>query len=652
MAPSRVDLGEVAPDEVLTFTVQMALPDEAAFERAIADLYTPGSTSYRRWMTDAELRRFAPAPESVRQVTAELQRQGLRVSMADPQGFSLRVQGSVRAAAQAFQTSWHRVAVSGGTALRAASAPRLTGGMDYQIAAVTGLQPEKMYPMFQEAFDPHVLPGSVLGHSASSRRLQPAVLSPFDEAYTSYCFSAAAQTVTYDRAGKPAATGTFTGPQYGADPLRQCAFAPDDVSGLYRLYDAYQAGYHGEGQTVVITGAFGYPNVLNDVNTFSWWMEVAPLLDTAYREVYPQGKPADPNAATKSGWDKAIAQQVEWVHAVAPAASIVLVVAKDDTDVSLQAAEDYVITHHLGHIVSNPWGGAKADGRYLPEQIVPYTRLFQRGAAQGINFDFASGDAGNFDNPVILGSTQVPADSPYVTAIGGTSAFLSRTASGFVGGTEYGWGNYQTTLATNGSLADPPVPNRFQGGSGGGQSAQYAKPSWQATLPGDGRHVPDVAALADPHTGCLYLVTQGRSVIFGVAGGTGLATAIWSGYLALADQLAGHPLGHLAPRLAPSNPSIKEFISDVVPPYQPTNVTGSITEAGQAPVFYGARDFFKTTPQVPDVFQSFLWPIGPESGRVVTFGTDSYLTVTPGWDNVTGWGAPAGLSLLQALAGQ
>src|ERR1035437_8910276 len=160
-------------------------------------------------------------------------------------------------------------------------------------------------------------------------------------------------------------------------------------------------------------------------------------------------------------------------------------------------------------------------------------RLWRQG---GVTVCVASGDNGSTDGSSD-GSDQVdfPASSPYSLACGGTSLDISGGAIG----SEVVWND---------------LPN--DGATGGGVSATFPLPSWQANAkvpksanPGaiKGRGVPDVAGDADPQTG--YQVQADGSKF--VVGGTSAVAPLWAGLVAMLNQKAGKPVGYLNPNLYP-----------------------------------------------------------------------------------------------------
>jgi subtilase family serine protease len=262
---------------------------------------------------------------------------------------------------------------------------------------------------------------------------------------------------------------------------------------------------------------------------------------------------------------------VESVHGEAPNANVRFVAAASCEDTDLAASDAYVVNHHLASIVSNSYG---EPAEY--EDIEPvYDEIFKAGAAEGIGFLFSSGDSG-YESPEEDGfsskiQVDLPASSPWVTSVGGTSlAIGSQNNYEF----ETAWGTLLDPLAETGKswLYTPPgeYPEYFDGASGGGVSTEYPQPFYQrgvvprnlATQLPDGtlsptpmRVEPDVSALADPSTGFLVgqttLQPNGTTYAFSLSriGGTSVAAPTFAGIEADAQQAAGHPLGFANPAI-------------------------------------------------------------------------------------------------------
>ena len=269
----------------------------------------------------------------------------------------------------------------------------------------------------------------------------------------------------------------------------------------------------------------------------------------------------------------------------------------------------------------------------------------------GISTNYSTGDSG--DNFASVGSVSAgfPATDVYATGVGGVSVFLNPDKTIQF---QTGWGNNYTRIA--GNPPNPPVipPLNFGNiyGSGGGPSIFFPKPSYQDKLPGKVRQTPDVSWVADPYTGVEIIITPsgkpGQPQAVQVWGGTSVACPMFSGLWAIANQAAGAhaPLGNAAPymyRLAGN------AIFDIKAISSAHNVSGYIYVPPSPPAYQSSAALSApldgTTRFVSALYHNAI------SARwyVLSFGTDTSLTVSEGWDNVTGVGTPNGLSFVKAV---
>jgi subtilase family serine protease len=280
-------------------------------------------------------------------------------------------------------------------------------------------------------------------------------------------------------------------------------------------------------------------------------------------------------------------------------------------------------------------------------------------ASLGISVNFSSGDSGD-SNPsgitpgLILHGVSTPADSPWGTAVGGTS--LALDSSNHIR-FQTAWGTNLTRIVNAQSVGStpivPPLELGFQFGSGGGRSGFFAKPGFQHALPGTRRLVPDIAFVADPYTG-VEIVCDGASC-FGlpagsgpqvaVIGGTSVACPMFSALWAIANEGAGpRGLGQAA-RLLYSLPA--GAMTDVVAVGSESDVRGSITTTSGTEHLSPAALAQPLDTETP--FYSALYNGTSTRWYVITFGTDSSLAATPGWDEATGLGTPNGMAFVNAV---
>jgi subtilase family serine protease len=270
---------------------------------------------------------------------------------------------------------------------------------------------------------------------------------------------------------------------------------------MRHIYGFDQISNLGSGQTIAIVDAYDDPNIFSDADVFDHQFTTviggsqsyysAYGASTAWlTKVYASGsKPAG-----NTGWGQEISLDVEWAHAIAPQAKILLVEAASNSFADLLTADDKAVA--LGAaVISNSWGGGEFSGQ------TTYDSHF---TATGVTFVFSAGDSGN---------QSYPATSPYVVAVGGTT--LSHDA------------NYNWTGESGWSSG------------GGGVSAYEAKPSYQSGLSYGNRANPDVAYDADPNTGVAVYDSYGSNFFnpaWNQYGGTSISAPQWSALLALTNQ--------------------------------------------------------------------------------------------------------------------
>jgi subtilase family serine protease len=331
--------------------------------------------------------------------------------------------------------------------------------------------------------------------------------------------------------------------------LHLACYRPAQLQAAYRLNRLYAAGLRGEHQTIVIVDCFGSPTIAHDLHVFD---QAFGLPDPSLSVVAPSGPiPPFELSGDRIGWAVETTLDVEWAHAMAPAASIVLV----ETPVSetegvagfpeIVHAENYVIDHRMGDVISQSFG-ATEETFPSPDALRSLRGAFKNARDHGVSVLAASGDTGATDftldqsglYPFRVNSW--PSSDPLVTSVGGTRLRLDDQGL---------------------RKAPDEVWNDGAGAGGGGRSHVFARPRYQdavATVVGNRRGTPDVSMSAAVNGGVLvYLsfISAGWSVI----GGTSVATPLFAGVVALADQVAGHPLGLLNDdlyRLARQPPSL------------------------------------------------------------------------------------------------
>jgi len=318
---------------------------------------------------------------------------------------------------------------------------------------------------------------------------------------------------------------------------------PQTMRQAYGIDSLLQKGFTGKGQTVIDVVSFGSPTLQADMDVFDQTFNLPPIqpqVISPLNTIPKQGSRSD-----QKGWAQETELDVQIVHALAPGAKMIILqspVSETEGIVGLpeyRKLEQYVIDHRLGSIVSMSWGASELTLQNLQgkQELAQWNSILGQGTINHhITYFASSGDNGATDaidarNDLgKVATTSFAPDSPWVTSVGGTS--LKHTGSTFQ---ETAWSDHG-----DGS------------GSGGGFSRFYQMPPYQKMLPGavqqqfkNRRGVPDVSADADPATG-LAIYQQGQWTL---GGGTSASAPVWAAIQAIANQVAGHPLGFINPGL-------------------------------------------------------------------------------------------------------
>lgn len=377
-------------------------------------------------------------------------------------------------------------------------------------------------------------------------------------------------------------------------PSGQC-FGPAQIRAAYGIDQVHADG---AGRTIVIVDAFQAPQIQHDLDLFD---RVFELPATTVQIVAPDGlTPFDQNDANQVGWSAEISLDVEWAHAIAPAATIKLVLAKSNNDADILSATQFAVDHNLGDVVSQSFG--EAEKCVDPAIESAQHRMFAKATLKGITLLASSGDQGaaqpSCDGSTFIKAASSPASDPFVTGVGGTLL----DADGLTGA-------YHSETTWN----EPD----FEAGTGGGFSINYPTPIFQRQLHLRSRGVPDVAYNAGINTGVLAVWSTsglGSNLLF-IFGGTSAGSPQWAGLVALAAQLRHARVGYLNPQvylLSQAEPVYAALFHDIT--------TGDNSFTGE-----GDNGVTVSIPGFP---------------------------ATRGWDPATGLGTPKANTLVPVLGGK
>jgi subtilase family serine protease len=390
-----------------------------------------------------------------------------------------------------------------------------------------------------------------------------------------------------------------------------CGYTPVQFRAAYGVDGS---GLTGNGVTIAIVDAYALPTIAGDTAQYAANAGDAPFGPTQFSQSLPSQPFRLQTPCDAPGWAAEEALDIEAAHGIASDANVRYYAGRSCTDLDLVEATARVVDENRASIVSNSWGDVEAAASSAT--VAAFEQVFKQGAMQGIGFLFSSGDSG--DDVALTGIKQAdyPTSDPFVTAVGGTDTAIGPDGHLLW---QTGWGTIKWSLSND---EQRWKLTGFLYGSGGGFSHLFDRPGYQngvvpASSPA-GRAIPDVALDGSPTTGMLIGLHQefpeGVHYDQYRIGGTSLSSPLFAGIQALKQQTAGHRLGF-------ANPAIYAAARN-----------GSFTDV--LPVHVGRGNVR------PD-YANGVDPTGGILYSVRTFGQDSTLTTTTGWDDVTGIGVPS-----------
>jgi len=547
-----------APDSMPLDRIQVVLQRSAAQESAlkqlISDMHTPGSASYHKWLTPDQFgAQFGPSDQDIATLEAWLQSKGFSVTKVDAGKQTLEMSGNVGQFRAAFNAQIHKYSVDGET-------------------------------HYANATDPQI----------------PAALAPVFGGFASLNnFRARKQARLLGKATYNPKTDKAT-PEWtvGGNNAYSFVLSPGDYAVQYDLNPLYTAGTNGSGVTIgIINDSNINVGLVNQFRTLFGLSANPPqvIIDGNDPGVDGTNNPDGPNYDSVEAY-----LDVEWAGAVAPAATVDLVIGADTAlESGLILAAEHAVYGNIAPVLSMSFGACEAD---LGSGNQFLSALWEQAAAQGITVMVSSGDNGSAgcdnDNTQYYAVKGLGingyASTPYNVAVGGTDFYYSDYNNSAALGAQLA-GYWSTTYSNNtpavsiqGVIPEQPWNSSqyglnitdyysetgattIAGGSGGASSAAvcaagynssgactgsltgYAKPAWQSGtgVPADNvRDIPDVSLFASSGANASYYpicyqdgdcqpVSSGGTVqIYGV-GGTSASSPSFAGIMALVNQKYG-----------------------------------------------------------------------------------------------------------------
>ena len=628
LAASAKPLRNAPATAAVSVRLYLSARNKAALAAAVKAVSDPRSSSYRHYLSPAQYRaQYAPDAKSEAAVRAFLAQYGLKVTSVPANRAYVEATGTVAQAQKAFGTTLKEYSSNGRTVRSTASPATVPAALAGTVSAVTGLSTREARIKPSSVDRPTVQRTASTAPRTKGKGAPPSPAFVNARPCSAYWAEKVATTL-------PSAFGA-------KQPYAPCGYVPKQLQGAYGLTRPLAKGFDGRGVTVAITDAYASPTILADANTYAVKHGQKPFAKGQFKQVLPakfqygyDDTSADHDACGEQGWYGEETLDVEAVHAVAPGARVTYVASASCTDDDFLTALNTVVDNHLASVVTNSWGGSDEGA---PEYTDLYQGVFFQGALEGIGFYFSSGDSGDAsaENDGVP-TTQAPANSTLVTAVGGTSIGIGAKNQRLF---ETGWSTARTVLDPKTNTWTPAPPGAYQYGGGGGTSQLFEQPWYQeGVVPARlanrfsstaGRVVPDVSAIGDPNTGFLVGQTQtfpDKSVKYSEyrIGGTSLASPVFAGIMAIADQVSGRAHGFANPALY-SLYGTKAY-------YDPQSLQG----VGVVRVDYvnsvDDKDGLRTT----------LRTLDAEIPGTV-------LRTTKGYDDMTGVGTPNGEAFLRGL---
>jgi len=523
-AVARNDVGRLASGTKvsgITMYFKPSAEQQSELDTLVKAQQTHGSTSYHKWLNPEEYAsRFGLSDNDLAKVQSWLEQQGFVIDRVAKSHNSISFSGSIGQVESAFRTEIHNYKAGSETHFANATQlaiPSALAGVVRSIRNVDNFRPKPF----------------VRFHSSHTGRVNP----------------------------------SFTSSQSGDHYLQ-----PGDLSVIYDINAAYNAGYTGTGQSIAIVGQseISVSDIENFQNAAGLTVKDPTLVLV----------PNSGSAKVSSGDEAESDLDLEYSGGLAKGATIYLVYVGSNSNYSVWDSLQYAVDTDIAPIISMSYGGCEPD--LSSSDYSTLESIMEQGASQGQSIIVASGDAGSTacyadltssSNPTSTEeelAVNYPASSAYVTALGGTEFPSSDVSSSNTTYWNSASGNDVTTSAKSyipeqvwnddsASVGSEYGAEYALSAGGGGTSTLTARPSWQSGVTGISsgsyRLVPDISLDSSPdNAGYLYCSsdTSGWSSsqqascnngfrdssteYLTVAGGTSFAAPIFAGMLAIINQ--------------------------------------------------------------------------------------------------------------------
>ncbi|MGA9335177.1 MAG: protease pro-enzyme activation domain-containing protein, partial [Rudaea sp.] len=509
----------------LTITIVLKRDDEAGFQQFLHDVYDPASPNFRHFLTPLQIAdRFGPSRQSYLQVADFLRAQGLGPALGSVNRLTLTVDAARADVERAFGVHIGDYALGKRTFFANREAPTLPIAVAGHVDAVLGLsnlaQATRPSGLTQGQPKPDDDP-----FLADTCKLS----SQLDGAEERIGYVEKLTGVEFKGSAALSFATTVLHYQCAADELNLVAAYAANAGGAASpapgLESPGSALASGAGQTIGLAefDSYNASDVLGFLNLVGYPQRMSQLSNTVIG--------AGPNFTVQG--ESEVLLDIDTTLSLAPGANVVTYEAGFRGQGSFQTMFNVMIGAGVD-VISNSW--AYCEDQTTLADVQSLDAILQSAQASGITVLTGAGDSGSTCLDGAPNTIAVPADSPNITAVGGTTALPGLD------------GTYGSETWWDGSQHTPP-----SGQGGFGNSRFFARPAYQNGLNAQAqRSIPDVSAPADPAQGVLICQADGGGCPSNfLYGGTSIAAPIWASAVAVLNQRVGSNLGFLNPQIYP-----------------------------------------------------------------------------------------------------
>ncbi len=490
-------LGGVDPQLRLSMSFNLSLRNMSELKQYVQGLYTPGSYLYHRYLRPAEFAaQYGPTAQDAQQVVDYLRAQGFTVTRAQVGQQVIDFSGTVAQAQQAFAVQIRSYRSRQGRIFYAnSSAPRVPLALRPLIVNINGLS------------------------DAVMRTHPPMHVSPVAGGRSPRAISC---------------------PGSGSNALQY--LIPAQFASAYNFTGAYNAGLHGEGQSIALFELDLYTP--SDISNFQSCYDA-----NSPTRINTKLIDGGPTAQGQGGLEVELDMEIELAMLHNLTNLFVYEAPNDPAGIGYNDEWTQILADDIP-VVSDSWGICEAS--LGASAVAAEEQYFIQASAQGQSLLAASGDNGAYDCGDGNLAVDDPASNPYMTGVGGTHLTINSNGSY---NNEVAWSDQANSLGSGGGVSTLWSMPSYQTGPGV-INANYSSGSPCSATSGQYcREVPDIAMNADPNVGYLVYCTIAAacSAPFVSVGGTSAAAPMWAAIVALTDQYAlsqgGSNLGFLNPLL-------------------------------------------------------------------------------------------------------